>query len=531
MTIRALAVSCGILLSSSWLQGQAATPINLIRFQKPPLLSFEDLVTLASVDPPPPQLQKRLDALLSEPFISNEAALHGVKPSEPGTAALGRVLRIAEWNINRLDKQSMWLAMADARGYYEQARFNPKLKPEKLKSALDQIRDLEGADVIVLDEVDDGVKRSRYHDVPRELAQHLHMNYAYAVEFIELNSIYLGVKRMDIVDLPRQRWESEKFGVDPKRDLGLEGTALLSRYPILNARIVRLPPEYDWYHSEIGAISDLEKAEKWSAKKVFDERLARQVRRGGRLVLIVQLAVPGIPSGFLTVLCPHLEDYTTPQGRHQQMRFMLKQIAGLSGPLISAGDLNTLGHDGTPVTLKRELKKYLVDYRFWLRQAFYLLEPVPGLRYILSAINYVKNYHNPTAINIPLLAPNREEPLFADLRQFRFADGGRFDWAGIKQNSFHHKGRTLSDTNQRAWKGFATSFSFRRTYHGLVGEWKIDWMLVKQPAPSARDANPNPALPPAALRPYYGRTLCDLNTAIGDRISDHCPTTVEFPLR
>jgi len=510
VTVRNYVALFTIFLSSSFAKGQTAT--HLIRSQQPPLLSFDDLVSLASVDPPPPDLQKRLDALLSEPFISNEASLAGAEPRKPVVRGIGPVLRIAEWNINRLDKESMRLALSDRQGYYQAARENPKLKRKALNRALAEVDNLQGADVIVLDEIDDGVKRSGYHNVPRDLAQLLHMNYAYAVEFVELNSIYLGVKKIDIVDLARQRQAKETFGVNPARDLALEGTALLSRFPILNARIVPLPEEYDWYHGEIGAISELEKAEKWSAKKLFDERLARQVRRGGRLLLLVQLAVPGVPSGVLTVACPHLEDYATPKGRREQMNFVLQQIAGIPGPLVSAGDLNTLGHDGTPVTTKRVIKRYLENYRFWLREAFYLILPIPGVHYAVTAINYFKNYHDPTATNIPILAPNHSEPLFADLRKFRFADGGRFDWAGRKQDSFHRKGRTLSDSDERAWKGFATTFSYRRTYHGLVGEWKIDWILAK------------------SVVPHSGRTLCDLNTATAERISDHCPTTVDFPL-
>ena len=67
----------------------------------------------------------------------------------------------------------------------------------------------------------------------------------------------------------------------------MEGTALLSRYPIRDARIIRLPSEYDWYHDEIKALTDLEKVQKWSAEKLFHERVRRQVRRGGRLALVV----------------------------------------------------------------------------------------------------------------------------------------------------------------------------------------------------------------------------------------------------
>jgi hypothetical protein len=242
--------------------------------------------------------------------------------------------------------------------------------------------------------------------------------------------------------------------------------------------------------------------------------------------MVVRLAVPGVPSGVLTVLCPHLEDYTTPKGRREQALFLLDQIKGTSGPLLSAGDWNTIGHDGRPVTPRRLVKDYLLNYKFWLRQIFYLAVPVPGLTYAVTAVNYVKNYHDPTATSIPVLVANHSEPLFHDLRDFRFSDGSGLNWAGYKRASFHHKGSTLSITNQRAWKGFAPTFSFRRTFDGLCCEHKIDWQFVKQPAGST-------ASHPLAgdLQPQYGQTLCGLNSAVPDRISDHCPTIIEFPLR
>ena len=333
---------------------------------------------------------------------------------------------------------------------------------------------------------------------------------------MELNSLYLGARKMDTLDLPRQLRNGETFGVDPKRYRGLEGTAILSRYPIRNVKIVHLPEEYDWYHGEIGAISDLEKIEKWSAEKIFGERLARQVRRGGRIALLAELSVPNLPSGILTVVCPHLEDYTGPQGRREQMDFLLRRVSGISGPLLLVGDLNTLGHDGAPVTPKRALLSSVANYKFWLREALYVFAPIPGLSFALSAINYFKNYRDPTAFNVSIFAPNAAEPLFKDIRQFRFANGTAFDWAGSKKRSFQHKGHTLSASNQRAWKGFSPTFSFHRTFHGIVGEYKIDWIFVRQ----VDDA----------LLPYSGRTLCELNTALGRRISDHCPVSIEFRL-
>jgi hypothetical protein len=79
---------------------------------------------------------------------------------------------------------------------------------------------LQQADLVILNEIDNGVDRENYHDVPSELATALHMNHVFAVEFIELNRIYLGMKKMDLVDVG-QVGKANNFGLDPHRYLGL----------------------------------------------------------------------------------------------------------------------------------------------------------------------------------------------------------------------------------------------------------------------------------------------------------------------
>jgi hypothetical protein len=297
----------------------------------------------------------------------------------------------------------------------------------------------------------------------------------------------------------------------------LEGNAILTRYPIRAAKIVELPQCYDWFHGEMEQISVLESAKRWSAEKLFDERVRRQVRRGGRMSLIVDLAVPEAPGGQVTIVAPHLEDYCPPQCRQAQMAYLLGQIKGIANPIILGGDLNTNRHDGTPTSIRREFLKRLVDYHFWVKEAIFFLAPVPFAGVISASINYVKNYHDPTALNMRFVAPNRAKPLFNATRDFRFADGGAFDFAGQKSKTIHHKGRTLAQSNQRVGKGFGPTFFFRRTYFHLVGSYKLDWFFVKP----AREG---------AFSPYYGRTLRNVNTALENRISDHCPIAVDVPL-
>jgi endonuclease/exonuclease/phosphatase family metal-dependent hydrolase len=486
---------------------------HLVRFQAPLPLSFDELVSAAAADPPPARLQQKLDTLLSQPFISNEATFRGMKPTTHADTGMGRMIRVVQWNINRGENQEQVRRALTGEGALGDAAQANEHGRKRLRKIRDELRVLASADVIVLDEVDDGVKRTNYRNVARDLAQALDMNYVYGVEFVELDRIYLGARKMDIVDVPRQHQTAETYGVDPKRYLGLEGSAILSRYPILSAKIVRLPQAYDWYHGEVAAISDLERARRWSAEKLFQERIQRQVRRGGRMMLIANLAVPGSPTGILTVVGPHLENYSPSSGRRLQMNALLKSIRSETNPIVIAGDLNTTGHNGTPVTIRRLLLGYLVDYRFWVRQVFYFFVPAPGLGYFLRGVNYFKNFHDPTAINIPFFADNHEKQLFMDARNFRFDDGGSLSFDGPSERSFHHKGRTLANSNQRAWKGFVPTFSFARTFHGLIGKYKVDWFFVKSKE--------------GKLVPYSGRTLRELNR---NRISDHAPITLDLLL-
>jgi hypothetical protein len=150
--------------------------------------------------------------------------------------------------------------------------------------------------------------------------------------------------------------------------------------------------------------------------------------------------------------------------------------------------------------------------------------PVPLAGAIAAPINYFKNHHDPTAFDLPLLLPNHEKALFADARKFRFADEGTFDFMGRAEDSIAHKARTLSQSDQRKWKGFDPTFFFRKRYFHLVGSYKLDWFMVKPGVPESVNSAARP------FTPHYGRTLKSINTALGGRIADHFPITIDLPL-
>lgn len=165
---------------------------------------------------------------------------------------------------------------------------------EELGDFLATCPDIRPYDVILANELDDGCVRSGCRDTTKELAQRLGMNYVFGLEFIELVN-----------------------GEDPK---GHHGNAILSRWPIVRARIVRLPEQYNWY---------------------FD----RQRRIGGRLAILAELDVKGKHVGVATI---HLENRTDSAGRQAQLETILAAAEEMCPgmPVILGGDLNTNTFDG-----------------------------------------------------------------------------------------------------------------------------------------------------------------------------------------
>ena len=111
---------------------------------------------------------------------------------------------------------------------------------------------LQSADVLVLNEVDWGMKRSDYRAVVKDLADALKMNWAYGVEFVEVDPKILGTQSFANVENQDERKElDDLFSVDKTRLLGLHGTAILSRYPLRDVKLVPFEYQaYDWYNGE-----------------------------------------------------------------------------------------------------------------------------------------------------------------------------------------------------------------------------------------------------------------------------------------
>jgi endonuclease/exonuclease/phosphatase family metal-dependent hydrolase len=490
-------------------------------------LSFLDLVALSSTAQPQATLRAHLDAVLTTPFVSNEASTRGVDAHRPMVATIGPVLRVASWNIARgVNFDLIRAALTDTHEFEKLAGRQRPISDARWEQIEKQLHDLQNADVVVLNEVDLGMKRTEYRDVARELAAALDMNYAYGVEFVEVDPVFaLGTEQVHLANTQQDARLQEDLQVDPVRYRGLHGTAILSRYPILSARIVRLPECYDWYGKEARGAAKLEKGRRWAAKRLFKERIAREIRQGGRMALIAELAVPELPTGATTIVATHLENKCKPACRRRQMDALLAEVKDDTNPLVLAGDLNTTGKNNTPTSVRKEIMSRVTDYQFWISQTISYFHPLGIYQHALQPIRYFHGLNDPTAFHVPVLWDNRERPLFRSVEKFHFANSHTFDFRGELERTLNGKRRTLAGSNERAGKGFVPTYAFARDYGGLVGRFKLDWFLVK---PFIED--PRRKGQPYLFAPHFPQTMRELNESIEGRISDHSPLTVDLPL-
>src|ERR1700733_2165187 len=502
-----------------------------IRTSQPSFLTYPELVALSQQEVIEPALAGKLNTLLTTPFVNNEAYFGGMKPLRPDLNGRGPSLRLVEWNIERgLELDDIKLLMTDKKAFLakvhsEVATGKDTEKPtdEELNKQMDL---LQSADVIILNELDWGMKRTNYQAVVKELADTLKMNWAYGVEFVEVDPKALGLQSFANVKNETERKELEElFSVDKNLVLGLHGTAILSRYPLRDVKLVPFKHQaYDWYNAEkkYGAI---EAGKRKGASVLFGEEIVREVRRGGRTSLIANLDISDIPGQQVTIVATHLENRTTPKGRIEQAEELLDMIRPISNPLVVAGDMNTTGMDGSVLNIKSAVVKKLNSPTFWATQG---VKYATGVGFVMDAITFTfkstKFQGDPTASGVPLLAPNPEEPFFDQLEKYRFDDGTRLDFRGDEELSINHRDGTLGNSNERASKGFVTTFSLPRTL-GAKGKFKLDWIFVKAYLKDDSGASDS-----YRFAPSFARTLDDANEALAEPLSDHAAISVDLPL-
>lgn len=205
----------------------------------------------------------RLFGYATEPLL-DAREIHGVvgEPARIATVALEpHQLKIVTWNIER-------------GAAYE--------------SVLSALRRLD-ADVLLLQEVDRGCRRTGFRDVARDLAEALRMNWIGAGEFQEIGEAHPG-------------------------HAAVTGQATLSKFPISHADVLAFAAQDKW---------------RWSINPV-------QPRRGGRIALRVE-------TGGVVLYNIHIESgHNDPLQKRQMAEILESQARGMASdkPVIIGGDFN-----------------------------------------------------------------------------------------------------------------------------------------------------------------------------------------------
>lgn len=493
----------------------------------PALLNFEELLTLYEHEAPPEPLAGKLKKLLETPFVENGAAARKAQASEVLLPQIGPALRVAHWNIERGTAFEDIQAALSGREVFVRrlSGLETAPDPKELERVLDEAEMLSQADVIILNEVDWGLKRTDYRHVAKELAAALGMNYAFGVEFIEVDPLTLGTETLEGEEIEGRDELIRNLAVDRGRTIGLHGSAILSRYPLENVRIVRFQTVgHDWFEGEKKSVAPLEKGKRKTTEIAFLEKVMREVRRGGRMMLLAEIKDIRIPGGRATIVNVHLESKTKPSNRRRQLEEVLAAISTIDHPVILAGDLNTSGSDSTPTSIQREVRRRLGSSSFWVEYGIKWATGF-GLLYdtVRGGVNIGRVYSDPTVMNIRFILQNDEAKLFSRLEDFRFADGGAFDFRGGSERSSDGRGGTLSNSNERAMKGFKPTYEPERSFK--VARLKLDWFFVKPPGLK----DPKDEKASYLFAPHFGRTLQALNYSLGERMSDHNPLIVDLP--
>lgn len=502
---------------------------GFVLHQEPDFLTFDELKSLVGNPKPGGALGRKLKKFWETPVISNEAFYAGAKPKKPFDPKLGRYMRLVSWNIEKS------FNIKDAiKAFSSEPQFMPLIDTRRVtpgsklsKTILRQRGRLDLADVLILQEMDYGVKRSGYVNAAGEMAKALNMNYAFAPEQLEIDPVYLGLEHTHFDDGEIDKKQTANFAADPARYKGAFGVAVLSRYPIKRAECFQLKFQaYDWYEGEKPKTSFVERTRRTSTHLLFKNELTRELKVGGRIYFRVDLHVPGLPNDTLTIINVHLEIKCVPGGREIQMQEILSYIKDIKNPVVVAGDFNAAPEDLSPTSAKRVIVRTAKNPETWASVGTTVL--IPGALAVNTTrvtAKYTKNFNDPFAFNLPVLLPNPLKPMFKMIEDYRFSDGTSFDFRGGKDRSINHKKGKLANSNERGTKGFRTTFSVKRPL-GFIGKYRLDWFFIR----SGRLKNPQDSKASYWLAPHFGETLEEMNSGLKSPISDHHPNVVDLPL-
>lgn len=498
-----------------------------IKYYEPEFLTFEELKSLYYNPSPDGYLKEKVNNFFSDPIISNEAYYHGMKPHRHFDPQIGPCIRIASWNIEKS------INVKDAiKVFKSEYELLDRIDPQKLnrflqiETILEQRIKFIKADIIVLQEMEIGMKRSGYLNAAKEIASTLGMNYTYAPQYLEVDPVQLGLEKIYHEEGEVDEEATNYFLENKDLYKGVFGSAVLSRYPIKNVVLFPLENQgYDWYYGEEPNTTFLEKTRRFGSKIAFKNEITREMKVGGRHFFRVDLEVPDIPGKTLTIINIHLEIKCLPEAREKQITEILSYIKEIKNPVIVLGDFNSAPVDLSPTSVTRMASRNLKNRSNWLSAATTLTGAGLIINSARNITNAVKNLQNPLAPDIPIIAPNKVKGMFDTIEYFRFTDGGAFDFRGDSERSVNGKHGKLANSNQKDLKAFKTTFRVKRVIAKVIGTFRLDWVFVKSYL-----KDPLNQEGPYRLAPHFGETLSELNNSLFTKISDHDPNVVDLPI-
>lgn len=503
-------------------------PYTIVRKITPEVLSFQELVSM--VEKPKSAVAKRsfkkAQKLFASPFIDNSHYYQRGLPEPYVYEELGPCLRVSSWNIEKSIQTKEVAGMLTSLETFRSQLAPKVLEDEKLyEEVLRQRERLRHTDILFLQEMDLGHGRSDYLFAAQYLSRELGMNFVYAPQQLEIDPVYLGLENVHFPNEELRPDGGRSLAGNPSRYKGLFGVAVLSRYPIKRVKVFQLKTRaYDWYLDEMKKPDFVEITRRDTSEGLFHVRPVREVKYGGRGFTRVDLHVPGVPHETISVINVHLEIKTTPKNRAEQVREILSYVKDIENPVIMAGDFNSVSRDISSTSLARFTSRTATDPTFIFSAALFTAN-VTGVNQLRGILNGYKNHRNPLAVDIPVILPNKSKELFNVVRDFRFNDGGAFDFRGDRKRSTYWARGNLANSNQRhPIKGYTYTFEVPRPI-GPLGRERLDWIFVKSflTKPSSRRGS-------YQLAPHFGETLNLLNVTASEAYSDHHPITVLLPL-
>jgi endonuclease/exonuclease/phosphatase family metal-dependent hydrolase len=206
---------------------------------------------------------------------------------------------------------------APARERYRFAAWNIERGIE-LDAQLEALRShpyLSACDVLLLSEVDIGMARSANRDVVRTLASGLGFDAVFMPCYLNLT-----------------KGSGVEYGIEGENEVGLQGNAILSRYPMSNVRRIPL-------------------------RNAFDKMAGREKRIGSLAAVAADI---NFPNFTVTAVSVHLDAQSTQRQRRDQIRKVVDALPA-DGSAILGGDWNTSTYNSSHA--------FYAILGFWLRVA------------------------------------------------------------------------------------------------------------------------------------------------------------------